>query len=116
MNLALHELPKRVVDLLRRVGPIHEDATGAYLFTIHVVLRDDNEVAGFLVEQRLIEGHSTPPVLAGSESKATPAPIGMQFKAPPRAARGSEPTFIFANSLESALACTRERATNNTPL
>lgn len=92
MNPTYYKLPRQITALLRTVGPLHERARDGYLFSISVILRTDNEIAGFLITQQLAE-------------RQTPAPAGtgIQFQVPPRPATGSEATHVFADSLDSAL-------------
>jgi hypothetical protein len=92
MNPRIFEIPKTLTDLLHSVGPIHEEAVGGYRYVIQVVLRGDNEPAGFVIEQRLCEKE-----LRAAKDQ------GMTVKAPLRVDHRSEATFVFVESLAAAL-------------
>lgn len=92
MTPTCSELPRRIADLLSTIGPIHEDVRHGYHFSLRVILRQDDAVAGFLVTQQFAE--RSPETRPGS---------GLQFKVPVGPAAGHEATYVFADSLESAL-------------
>ena len=92
MTSPIYEIPKRLADLLKTIGPIHEDSAGDYCYVVRLVLREDNAPAGFIVEQRLAETGA--PASAGQ---------GLSFKVPARADSRSEATFVFVDSLAAAL-------------
>lgn len=100
MTPSMHELPRQVVRLLKTVGPVWESASATALFTVRVVLRGDDEVAGFLVEERLAERQPEAPVSAS---------VGMSFPIPARAARG-EATLLFTDTLPGALRYIEQRS------
>jgi hypothetical protein len=93
MAPANYELPQKLVSLLTTIGPLHEEATDKYYYSVKVIVQpDDKSVLGFLITRQLID--KTLEVREGQ---------GMQFRVPIKPPKDGEATYIFTDTLESSL-------------
>ena len=84
-----YELPKQILSLFNTIGPIQEDLndTCTFHYKVEVIVKSDKStIVGFLITCQPVE-------------KQPPDDIGRE----PVVAKG-EPTYIFTDTLENALA------------
>jgi hypothetical protein len=92
MAPANYELPQKLVSLLTTIGPLHEEATDTYYYSVKVIVQpDDKSVVGFLTTRMHMD-----------RKTEVPADHGLRFPVPIKPKDG-EATYIFTDTLESSL-------------
>ena len=88
-----YEIPRNLVSLLTKIGPIHEVGIDMSHYSVDVIVRtDDKSVEGFLITRRPID-----------KKTQVPEDQGLGFRVPIKPRNDSEAIYIFTNTLENTL-------------